>query len=506
VSTDLNTEALIQRLGDQNPRRADAAGMALISRGSAALPLLLRAFQICEAPIRRRIVFVIGNVVGSAGASIGDIESTLEAALDDDDWKVRKNAAVILGKVGRRSALDRIASRLKLESDSRIRVSLILALGSLAGPGDVDLLEQVELRTTEEAAAAQKVLDRLRGLSRSMGAIDVRKVISESVSLELWCRAGAAEIVAEEVRERNLDARVSAPDRVIVNTPATLENLLAIRSALYPVLVFEMDAAEGDPEALGRTFSDSAVAAEIKRLTLEETPRYRLTLSRSMPGWMLKRDWIGEFALQCKGLVNAPTGYSWELIVRSVKRKILLGARPAACSDERFSYRVADIPASLHPTLAAAAIRLCPAGASDIVLDPFCGSGSLLAERALKGAFRFLIGADIDNEAINAARRNLVHFDGVGLIRADATRLAIRGTVDVIVSNPPYGQRVVNAGRARRLHEALDSLAVRLLRADGWLVVFRPPRFPQPAGLHVTKTLQVDAGGIPVNLIVARKR
>jgi Putative RNA methylase family UPF0020/HEAT repeats len=506
VSGDLNTEALIQRLGDQDPKRADAAGVALIDRGSAALPLLLGAFPVSEAAIRRRIVFVIGQVLGSAGTSAGDIESTLEAALDDEDWKVRKNAAVVLGKVGRRSAFHRIAERLQLEDDSRIRVSLMLALGKLAGPEDIHSLEGVELRTAEEAAAARKVLDRLRGLVGSVGAIDAHNPVSQSVSLELWCRSGVAEVVSEEARERNLNARVLAPDRVGIHPPEALENLLEIRSALYPVLVFEADAKEGDPQALGRAFSNSPVAVEIKRLTLEETPRYRVTLLRSISERILKRDWIGEFALECEGLVNAPTGYSWELIVRTAKKKILLGARPAALRDERFSYRVADIAASLHPTLAAAAVRLCPAGASDIILDPFCGSGTLLAERALKGGYRLLIGADIDNEAILAARRNLEHFQRVVLMRADATKLGIRGPVDVIISNPPYGQRVANTGRARRLHAALDSLAMVLLRAGGWLVVFRPTSLPHPAGFQVSQTLRVDAGGIPVNLIVARKR
>ena len=96
-----------------------------------------------------------------------------------------------------------------------------------------------------------------------------------------------------------------------------------------------------------------------------------------------------------------------------------MGCRPMV-KDDRFLYREADIPASLHPTLAAAAARCVPVDATDIVLDPFCGSGVLLAERALRGPYDRLIGGDIDLTALEAASQNLRGFNRVILTHADA--------------------------------------------------------------------------------------
>jgi tRNA G10 N-methylase Trm11 len=174
--------------------------------------------------------------------------------------------------------------------------------------------------------------------------------------------------------------------------------------------------------------------------------------------------------------------------------------------DDRFLYRKADIPASLHPTLAAAAARCVPVDATDIVLDPFCGSGVLLAERALRGPYDRLIGGDVDLTALEAASQNLRGFNRVILTQADAGRQWLSRRVNIILTNPPYGRRVANVATARRLHAALNSLALHVLLDDGCLVVFQPPGLSEIRGLKIVSSRRVDAGGIPVDLIVARRR
>ena len=65
---------------------------------------------------------------------------------------------------------------------------------------------------------------------------------------------------------------------------------------------------------------------------------------------------------------------------------------------------------------------------------------------------------------------------------------------------------MANVATARRLHAALNSLALYVLLDDGWLVVFRPPGLSGIHGLKIVSTRRVDAGGIPVDLIVAQRR
>jgi precorrin-6B methylase 2 len=499
----VDIQKLVTDLGLGDTHAADAAGNSLIRAGLEAAQALLEAMAGSPTPIRRRAAFLLGELIGLSASTDNRIEHCLIEALGDEDWKVRRNAAMSLGKLGRRTPLAHLESQLVAELDANVRVSMILALGKLAGPEDAEWLDRLDLRTDKEKLAAKKASDRLRGLANRAGKVEVEAPVLEAARLELWCRDGVSDLVAEEILEQGLKAGIVTPGRVRVLGEVALARLLRVRTALYPVLVFETESS--DPRIAGRQFSLSDVARELRRLTQGELAHYRLTLRDAIPGWPRRRDWMAEFASNCEGLLNAATGYSWEIIVCTEQHKLTMGARPASCRDARFDYRKADIPASIHPTLAAAAVRLLPGGGADIILDPFCGSGTLLAERAIRGPYGKLIGTDIEWSALQAARKNLDGFKRVSLIQTDATQFAIQSGVDGVCSNPPYGQRVGNTAQARAISRALDELAWKALRPGGVMVVFRPPGFPDPAGLTVLSRRRVDAGGIGVNLIVARK-
>jgi methylase of polypeptide subunit release factors len=389
-----------------------------------------------------------------------------------------------------------------LETDERVRVSLILSFGRVAGPEDTSLLKLDEARSDAEKDALNKVLDRFRGLTGSAGHIDTLTALEPGIELELWCRAGISDILTKEAREQNLDAIPRGKDRVAITTVPNLAAVARLRSALYPVIAFQADT--DNPATMGKMFANSQVVRQMIKLTQDEKPHYRITSEMPTIARVRKRDWISAFAAEVRNLKNAATGYSWELIIRQSGQRTIIGARPML-PDNRFHYRKRDVPASLHPTLAAAAVRASPMQNPKIVLDPFCGSGTLLAESAIRYPNAKMTGIDIDERALRAARENLKSFEQISLIRADSTVFDFTTCVDLIISNPPYGQRVSDRPTAKKLHRFLDGLASRVLRPGGYLVVFRPPEFPDPQGLSVLTKIRVDAGGIPINLFVAKK-
>ena len=90
--------------------------------------------------------------------------------------------------------------------------------------------------------------------------------------------------------------------------------------------------------------------------------------------------------------------------------------------------------------------RLLP-DAEGSLLDPFCGSGTILIEAAQIYPRLELYGCDKDDRAVRGARAN-AEGEGVGgrleLQRADARRLSSlyeAGYFRAIVTNPPYGIR-----------------------------------------------------------------
>jgi SAM-dependent methyltransferase len=161
----------------------------------------------------------------------------------------------------------------------------------------------------------------------------------------------------------------------------------------------------------------------------------------------------------------------WALQTRA--RRVRLGLR---LSDRRMRQRAGrevERPGALRPVLAAAMLRLAgPARAP--VLDPCCGSGTIVREALDLG--RRAVGADIAAGALAAARANLP--PGAALVRADAAALPVAsGVVGAVVTNPPFGRRHAQAGDpARWLRAAFEEF--RRVVVPGGAIVMLHPRSP----------------------------
>jgi len=103
-------------------------------------------------------------------------------------------------------------------------------------------------------------------------------------------------------------------------------------------------------------------------------------------------------------------------------------------------------PSAMPPKLARCMVNLAQPRAGELVLDPFCGTASMLIEAGLIGCR--VVGFDAKKRMIRGSLRNLVHY-GVqpeGLAVADAKNLPI-SKVDCIVTDPPYGRSATTLGR-----------------------------------------------------------
>ena len=171
-------------------------------------------------------------------------------------------------------------------------------------------------------------------------------------------------------------------------------------------------------------------------------------------------------------------------------------------------YRAVGVVAPLRETLAAAMVLLSRYRGKDPFCDPFCGSGTIAIEAALIAKNRApglnrafsaqrwkwldsglwlqaadeamdkefhgdydIWGGDIDPKAVAIARDNAVKADVEDVVRfevADATKFHRDAPVGRVVTNPPYGERILEKREAEDLYRAFGK-AMRTL-PEGWKV------------------------------------
>ena len=195
------------------------------------------------------------------------------------------------------------------------------------------------------------------------------------------------------------------------------------------------------------------------------------------------------------GLNTLPeTGAVYQIQFSIMKDMATLMLDTSGAGLHKRGYRAQGVVAPLRETLAAAMVMLSRYRGRDPLCDPFCGSGTIPIEAALIAKNRApglnrsfsaqkwtwldnkawmnaadeamdkefdgqyeIWGGDIDPEAVALARHNaqLAEVDDVVSFEvSDATRFHFGGLRGRVVTNPPYGERIMERREAEELYRA----------------------------------------------------
>lgn len=134
--------------------------------------------------------------------------------------------------------------------------------------------------------------------------------------------------------------------------------------------------------------------------------------------------------------------------------------------------REAEREGSLPPPVAAAMAFLGRARDDDTILDPVCGSGTLLAEaRALAPNAR-LHGLDSDARAVKAARRNLSQSERIRIEQGDARESELPdASVSLVLANLPFGKQHGDVAENRTLYGEILRELRRVAAPSGFRAV-----------------------------------
>jgi hypothetical protein len=430
----------------------------------------------------------------------GDARSAVIARTQDKVVRVRRAAILALGKLtgdvdGARAALLARWDAADVTPDERR--ALAEALGKLGGDAVLARLRALDPGSDAELARrrdrAVLIADRTaRRGDESSVATDVDP--SDALLVRLRCKRGLVPLLVEEARAHGFESSDAiGDDTVELRLPRALSALFALRLWERAEICFPMSGSPDDPIAIVEAVTRPPVRAFLNTFTRGPI-RWRLGFAQGHKRAIIWRV-AKEVATRAPELINDPTQTTWD--VAADDRYIILS--PRRIDDPRFAWRVADIPAASHPTVAAALAYVGEARHGDRVWDPFVGSGGELIERTRLGTYASLLGTDLDDAALAAARQNLAAARvDAKLVNADA-RTYDPGDIDLIVTNPPLGSRV-KLDAAALLVACLPSFA-RALAPGGRLVWITPApkqttKVAEQLGLRRTRSLPVDLGGV----------
>lgn len=201
-------------------------------------------------------------------------------------------------------------------------------------------------------------------------------------------------------------------------------------------------------------------------------------------------------------------------------------------------YRAVGNEAPLRETLAAAMVQLTRYRGREFFWDPFCGSGTITIEAALiaknraPGLMRkfaaqsfpwiapeiwddlrreakekefngnyHILGSDNDPRCVSLSMANARKAGVADCIRfrdGDATKMSLPTDTGILVTNPPYGQRMLEQQSAQRLYAALGR---HLKFANGWkkYIITSEPEFEHYFGRRADKKRKLYNGMIQCN-------
>ena len=428
--------------------------------------------------------------------------------LSGADAKLRKNTVELIGRAAPVEMKEELLDTLVAEETLFVIPSIILSLGNSKSEEVLEFLQsyrypKAEPKHAEECRSAlEKAISAL-----SQDAESVWPRINEKDMLLLNCPSAAV-----TVRELQALRISSKPMKGLSNCVSATG--IANYKEIYEARTFY------DASIYYKSAYDTAGAADILRTKefadfckriFGDKLRVRIDVQdfpesekRTVASWFaskLNRE---------NGFINSPSSYNFLIRIMAAKNEVHIMLTPSSRLDARFSYKVESVPASIHPAAAAAVsyLALPYLKKNAKIADPFCGSGTMLFERAKHG-YQSLTGMDISQDALKAARANEkaartgAHF----LIKNAKT--PFREQYDEIICNMPFGLRVSSHENNEDLYRQFADNLKTVLKPEGIAMLFTHDKKLMaaviPDGYKILQRHTFSCGGLNPDLFIITK-
>ena len=415
----------------------------------------------------------------------GDFSDFTEL-LKDPDPKVRKNAVLILGEMECDDLAEMIWEAYKSEQTLFVKADYIKSLSKCECR---QLLPELKERLKElprkevlpdEEKHIRTEIFALQALVLKYDRPKHHKFVGYKNDLEviLMTNRKHREVTVEQLPE----TKVKMLSGGVKFHTTQLEEVLKIRT--YSEMLFPVPGLmllEGSPDHMAKQLVHGGMIKFLNQNHEGVPPFYfRLEIKSSMASDR-KIDLVKKMSLAIereskREMVNTTSGYELEIrLVANKEGRFIPLIKLSTVPDRRFAYRKESLPTSIAPFNATLLVKLAePFLKKDArVLDPFCGTGTMLIERARLMPCNTIYGIDILEEAIYKARTNSeianipIHY-----IHRNYFDFKHEYHFDEIVTNLPGIGKNMNQEALGVLYDRFLQKSEKMLENNGIIVLY----------------------------------
>lgn len=418
--------------------------------------------------------------------SMTEDDELIASFLQDEDAKTRKNAAVILGQLQSQESIDKLWDAYVAETQLFVKSAYLSAMQKL----NCKAYEKQLKERYQKLLAYEPAQEEIKHIQEEIKELR-RIVIQFEGGIAKHTFTGYAKpqnFILTTVKNFQDTTGVQLEHGKLKIIPMGIQVVggdirETMRIRTFREVLFTLRCRKNlpsNPSVIAKELAQSDLTRVLSELHEGEPPFYfRIELKGTMP-LEKKSAFVKKIAAELEQrtrhfLVNSTENY--EVEVRLIENRtggfypcLKLYTLPM----KRFSYRKYTMASSMHPSMAALLVELASSWLTEhaLIMDAFCGTGTLLMERIYALSVRAAFGTDTFGEAIQGARENaaIAHLN-INFIHRDFMDFTNSCPLDEIWADMPLrGKKEKEEHDA--FYQAFFDKAKSLLKEHGRIFVY----------------------------------
>ena len=413
-----------------------------------------------------------------------EYETCFIGLLDDEDAKVRKNIVKLLGKVGDPVLLKPLFEHYQAENTQFLKADYLAAMASFEYETYLPQLKE-RRETLEGQERTKHSIEEMKQLQKLIWKLEppkkhtfYKKDRNENILL-IIPRGHEAAVMEEIQKIPDTEGKAIAGGCLVktghLDMVAKIRTYQAILFDFYPKTIHSFDGAD-----IGKEIMESGLVDFIQKRHKESHAFLFRVDIKGVKDMTKKNQMARTLSLYVEEhsdgrMINEPSMYEVEIRVIAGAKGVRVFLKLSAMKDERFMYRKYAMATSMQPAKAALMMHyLKPYMKEDgNILDPFCGTGTLLIERAFAGTYKSLYGLDISGQAVQAAWENSQRAKKVlNLVQRNFNDFKHEYTFDEIITDMPRQSAHMKYKQLEYLYQLLFVRSRELMAEKAVMAVY----------------------------------